>query len=218
LLNLARNSGIDFPQGWWCITDEFLADFHVAPLKWASASQPFIGDNCERVLIAGTLSMALEAFRCQVRGGTWNGDLFATSHFPEQFGLLFEKIAGIEACDCNTKITQGNIIWSANQHIFWFDIEVSDVITVGILQASGDLFYIKCNFGEGHTLAMRTEMAEGTIGSVFHDEVRGTAIVVFLAHFNAIVVQFDNVGVIQAFHKFGFGEKLRLLQAVQLLL
>ena len=110
-----------------------VAKLQVIAIKGRMSTEPFVGDNRERILIACSLGMPLQALGSQICGRPGDCHVLFPGNLLSNLLDLDLQIPGITASDGDAEITQGHIVRSPGQHILWLDIVMDDVLFMGIL-------------------------------------------------------------------------------------
>jgi len=153
----------------------------------ARTTQPFVGDNAQRVLVAGKTCLTLELLRRCI----WNR--------PGRL-LVCLRIAAMRDYD-QAKITEQDLPTLPNKYILGLDIPVNQPAHVGMIQGRGYLLHHRHNLLQLYTCLFGDNAPDRAIGGIAHDEVRN-------ALFTPVVEDTHDIRVIQA------GNDLCLVQKI----
>lgn len=131
-------------------------DFGIGAFKWPHATEPFVDDDAERVLIAGGTCLGLDLFWSHVRDCA-NGYLRAHRR-------------GTVGSRSNAEIAEQDIIALTNEHIFGFDIAVNELLVVSILQGVSSLLHIGDNSRERNRLALGVSFSQCAMSTIVHHQ------------------------------------------------
>src|SRR5258706_14780129 len=103
----------------------FDGDFRRGAAKWTLSTQPFVGHDAERVLIAGRYRMRPQLLRRHVGNGP---------------GYIW-GVPGTRARShqSDAEVAQQDFVAATHQHVLWFDIAVDHLPVVRVLQGIGYL-------------------------------------------------------------------------------
>ena len=140
----------------------FDGDFRQGSVKWTLSTQPFVGHDAERVLIAGRYRMRPQLLRRHVRNGS--GCIW---------GLPGTR-APIHHSDA--KVAQQDFAAATQEHVLWFDIAVNQLPVVRVLQGIGYLAHIRKHRLEWEARSVRMALAQVAVGRKVHHQERGCTI------------------------------------------
>ncbi len=110
-----------------------VAKLQIIAIKGRVSTKPFVGHNRERILIACSLCMPLQALRSEIGGSPGDCHVLFPGHLLSNLLNLDLQISRITAGHGDAEITQGHIVRSPGQHILWLDIVMDDVLVMSIL-------------------------------------------------------------------------------------
>jgi hypothetical protein len=111
----------------------FVAKLQVSAIKGRMSTEPFVGDNCEGILITCSLGMPLQSLRSKISGSPGDCHLLFPGNLLGNLLDLDLQIPRITTSHGDAKITQGHIVRSPGQHILWLDIVMDNVLVMSIL-------------------------------------------------------------------------------------
>src|SRR5947209_3599857 len=118
----------------------------IVSCKGAGTGQPFISDNCQAILVAGSLDLPIKPLRGHVPDGTKNLDLSFILHILR----LHRELSAFVIDYGYTKIAKANLVGTEVEHILWFYIAVNHFgrlwQIMGILQCVSNLSDIRSDF------------------------------------------------------------------------
>src|SRR6266571_1191303 len=93
--------------------------FSKGAMEGTVSGQPFIDNDCQRILVAGRTRMRLDLFRGHIGDGA--------SH------ILCILVAGTLSDNGNTEVAEQDLTTLAKQHVLWLDVPVNQLLVMGIL-------------------------------------------------------------------------------------
>src|SRR5437899_11127349 len=114
------------------------------------ATEPFIDDNAQRVLIT---------CRAGVRFDLLGGHVSNSS--SQITWLLVTRALGHQG---NAKVTEHHLIVWPEQHVFWLDISMNNLVLMSVLHSLGDLLDVEDDLFQGEARSFWIALSHGSIG------------------------------------------------------
>src|SRR6202165_203972 len=150
--------GVLFSQGWRSIFQVLVENLPGGPFERASATEPFVGNNAECILITGKAGFSTNLLRSHVRD--------RPSHF------LGTQEVERWCQECQTKIAEQEVLLITKQQISRFDITVDHIATMSIVKGGCDLFDMGDHRSQWHRHSARIELPECSPWSIVHHQDR----------------------------------------------
>src|SRR5258708_6323185 len=145
-------------------------------IKGTLATEPFIDDNAQRVLITCWAGMRFDLLGSHVGNGS--------SHIV---WLLEARALGYQG---NAKVAEHHLVVWPEQHVFWLDVSMNNPVLMSVLQGSGDLLDVGDDLFQGQARSFWIALSHGSIGSITHDQIGSGAL-------DSKVQETDNVRMLQ---------------------
>src|SRR6266699_1083317 len=94
-------------------------------MKGTLATEPFVDDNAQRVLITCRARMRFNLLGSHVSNGS--------SH------IVWLLVARALCYQGNAKVTEHHLIVWPEQHVFWLDVSMNNLALMSVLKGQGDL-------------------------------------------------------------------------------
>src|SRR5258706_10135739 len=128
------------------------------PSKGTLATQPFVDNNSQGILISSRNRPSLPLFGCHVQ--------CCSNRLFRSLGI------GIMSYSSDAKVTEQDFVLCSKEYVLWLDIPMNTPVVMGVLQGSSDLFDVRDNGSEWKVGASGMALQEGAIGRILHHKKR----------------------------------------------
>src|SRR2546426_11415956 len=122
------------------------------------ATEPLVGNNGQGVLVTGKDGFPSNLFRSDIGDGSGHG-------------LGTEKFGG-RSQQGQPKVTEDQFLRRTQQHVFWLDVPVNDVLVMRILESGGDLLDVEGHCSRWEMRTARITVAYRSSWRIVHNKDR----------------------------------------------